>query len=76
MDLYLDSLLCRQPQSLVLPVERQGREVRVAVYCLLGTDAALMECLQLRAPDRLAVPGLTAVTIQETGQGPGQWLPR
>lgn len=48
------------------------RAVRVAVYCFLDTDAALMECLQLRGPSRLAVPGLTAVTILETGQGPGQ----
>lgn len=50
----------------------RGRAVRVAVYCFLGTDAALTECLQLRGPNRLVVPGLTAVTILETGQGPGQ----
>lgn len=50
----------------------RGRAVRVAVYCFLGTDAALTGCLQLRDPSRLVVPGLTAVTILETGQGPGQ----
>lgn len=50
----------------------QGRAVRVAVYCFLGTDAAQTGCLQLRDPNRLVVPGFTAVTILETGQGPGQ----
>lgn len=40
-----------------------------------GMDAALMGCLQLRGPSRLAAPDLTAVTIPGTGQGPGQWLP-
>lgn len=76
--LYLGS---QQPQSLVRP-GRLGTRVHAsteagpssegAVHCFLGMDAALTGCLQLRGPNKLAVPGLTAVTILETGQGPGQ----
>lgn len=53
-----------------------GVGLAVSVYCSLGTDAAPMGCLQPRGPSRLAAPGLTAVTIPGTGQGPEQWLPR
>lgn len=42
----------------------------------LGTGAALMGCLRLRGPIKLAVQGLTAVTTPGEGRGQEQWLPQ
>lgn len=61
---------CRQLRVL-------GKVVRglLSDVCL-GMDAALMGCLWLTGPSKLAVQGLTMAIPQGAGQGPEQRLPQ
>ncbi|KAK2496480.1 hypothetical protein MC885_013133 [Smutsia gigantea] len=64
------------PMATLHLLGHSGKGVLVPRVSRAGMGAALMGCLWLTGPSKLAVQGLTTAVPEGAGQGPEQWLPQ